>query len=108
VLGLHVLDGELAGPLTLDQIQRVLFAALREECRSEAVLLAGQPAASAVVNLRRVAGRGLDCCALVELDKRRAGNEPFDVEGWKRDVVVFVELVEVEQRVPNLLDIDSP
>ena len=104
---LAVADGEAVGPLAGYLVQDLFLLAFRVQGGREAVLLAAQPAFAAVVDLGRVAGRGLDVGGFVELDEGTAVDESFDVQGWERDEVVFVVFVEVEDGVPDLLDVDG-
>ena len=45
-------------------------------------------------------------CA-AELGVRRAGQDALDAHVWQRDQVVFVEGVDVQDCVPDLLDLDA-
>lgn len=72
-------DGEAVRPLALDCVEDVLFFAGGVEGGCEAVLLAGDPAFARVIDLGYVAGGGRDVGAVVELDKRFAVDEAFDV-----------------------------
>ena len=63
-----VLDGEGVGPLSFDQIDRLLFLAVLVHARGKRVLLSRQPALSTVINFRSVTGRGDDVGALLELN----------------------------------------
>lgn len=68
LLGLCVLNAPLAGPLTLGGVDGLLLLVLGVEGGGEAVGLAANPAAAAVLNLARVSGRGLDVGCAVEFD----------------------------------------
>ncbi len=103
---LAVADGETVGPLAGDLVEGLFLLACRVQGGGEAVLLAAQPSFAAVVDLGRVAGRGLDVGGLVQLDEGTAVDETFDVERRERDEVVFVVFGEVEDGVSDLLDVD--
>lgn len=79
MLGLHILNGEFAGPLALDEVESVLLPSLRVQGSCETVLLSRKPSATAVVDFGSVSGGRLDVGTLVEFDEGRTGDESLDV-----------------------------
>jgi hypothetical protein len=107
LLRLRIFESELASPLALCSVDRLLLLVLGIDGGGEAVGLATDPAATAVFNLCSVSGRGLDVGGAVELDVGRSDDQAFDVQRRKRDEVVLVEGVDVVHGVADLLYVDG-
>ena len=106
---LGVLDREGVGPGAFRGVEDVAFAllfAVREDGGGEGVFRPPHPSAPAVVDSHRVARGGDDVAAFVQFDEGGAGDQAFDVEGWERDEVVFVVVVDVQDGVADLADVD--
>jgi hypothetical protein len=102
-LGLGILNSKGIVPLAISCVDGLLLLVLGVYRGREGVRLSRKPTATAVIDLCSVAGGGLDVGDAIEFDKRRAGYEAFYVERGKRDEVVLVVLVDVEDCVTDLL-----